>query len=269
MKKVTKWKRELDVGIGLIDNQHKIIFDLINDLGVASAAMADRRVIDTLLDVIENYVFRHFEAEEELFMNHKGAAEHCLHHYSLIKDFRKFRLSFRNRNSCENNTSAFLEQWFFAHIKEEDIPFFTRIANGGEQKSKKRTNDKDPFATNEHRRHKRIVRGKISDNDISAYCYNTSNLKSNHATIVDISLGGLRISSSDPYTIGDLLVVSCNIGKSFMLKEKVKVINAEDHFYGAEFINLPPATEKFLVELYGAINLDGIDKSQNTQNTAW
>ena len=86
MKKVTKWKRELDVGIGLIDNQHKIIFDLINDLGVASAAMADRRVIDTLLDVIENYVFRHFEAEEELFMNHKGAPEHCLHHYSLIKD---------------------------------------------------------------------------------------------------------------------------------------------------------------------------------------
>ena len=258
MKRVTKWKRELDVGISLIDNQHRIIFDLINDLGVASAAMADRRVIDTLLDVIENYVFRHFEAEEELFMNHKGAPEHCLHHYSLIKDFRKFRLSFRNRTSSENNTSAFLEQWFFTHIKEQDIPFFTRIANGGEQNSEKRTNDKYPFETTEYRRHKRIAQNKITDNDISAYCYNTSNLKSNHATIVDISLGGLRINSSDPYKIGDFLIVSCNIGKNFKLKEKVRVVHTTDCFYGAEFINLPPATEKFLIELYGSVNLKNV-----------
>ena len=107
MRKVKKWDQGLNVGIGILDNQHKIIFDLINDLGAATEAMADRRVIDTLLDVIENYVFRHFEAEEELFGKHKSAQDHSLKHYELIKEFRKVRLSFRNRKNSENNTSDF------------------------------------------------------------------------------------------------------------------------------------------------------------------
>jgi hemerythrin len=263
MKNIVKWNQELNVGIGLIDNQHKIIFDLINDLGVASEAMADRRVIDTLLNVIENYVFRHFEAEEELFVNQQGASEHCLHHYGLIKDFRTLRLGFRNRNTADNNTSVFLEQWFFTHIKEQDIPFFIRIANGGEERI---TAEGYLLETAEKRRHMRIDRDKISDNDIWAYCYNTSNLKSNHVAIVDISLGGLRINSSDPFSVGDFLVVSCNIGRNFTLKEKVKVLNAADQFYGAEFINLPPTTEKFLVELYGSVKSDGTINNQNSYN---
>ena len=65
MRIMKKWDTELNVGIGLIDNQHKIIFDLVNDLGKASEGMADKKVIETLFDVIENYVFRHFEAEED------------------------------------------------------------------------------------------------------------------------------------------------------------------------------------------------------------
>jgi hemerythrin len=255
MREKKKWDQELNVGIGLIDNQHKIIFDLINDLGAASEAMADRRVIDTLLDVIENYVFRHFEAEEDLFMNHNGSLEHCIEHYGLIKEFRKFRLTFRNRNSSENNTSTFLEQWFFAHIKEQDIPFFISIANGGEEREGKFLIDEYPFEINERRRHKRIKSKKITDSEISAHCYNTSNLKNNNTIIVDISLGGMRIRSSEPYTIGDLLVVSCTIGKSFKLKEKARVVNVVNEICGAEFINLSPATEKFLVELYGAVNI--------------
>ena len=32
MKKRKTWDSDLNVGIGIIDNQHKIIFDLINDL---------------------------------------------------------------------------------------------------------------------------------------------------------------------------------------------------------------------------------------------
>jgi hemerythrin-like metal-binding protein len=255
MRKVKKWDQGLNVGIGILDNQHKIIFDLINDLGAATEAMADRRVIDTLLDVIENYVFRHFEAEEELFGKHKSAQDHSLKHYELIKEFRKVRLSFRNRKNSENNTSIFLEQWFLAHIKDQDLPLFTSIANGSEGKIGEKIIDEYPFEKKERRRHKRIKQKIITDNDIAAYCYNTSSLKNNNAIIVDISLGGLRIRSTEPYKSGDLLVISCKIGKSFMLKEKARIVNAADNFYGAEFINLSPATEKFLVELYGAVNI--------------
>jgi hemerythrin len=255
MKKTKQWDSELNIGIGLVDNQHKIIFDLIADLGAALEAKADRKVIDTLLDVIENYVFRHFEAEEDLFKGHQDLSRHCLEHYGMIKEFRKLRLGFRNRCGSEDSTSVFLEQWFLTHIKKHDIPLFTSIANGGDSQMEDLTIDEYPFEVKDRRRHKRIQRRRITDNAIKVHCYNTSNLKNSNASIIDMSLGGIRIDSVDRYVIGDLVVASCTIGRHFKMQEKVRIIDVVETVYGAEFINLSPATEKFLIELYGAVNI--------------
>jgi hemerythrin-like metal-binding protein len=255
MRTVKKWDDSLNIGIGLIDNQHKIIFDLIKDLGNASEAMADKKVIDTLFDVIENYVFRHFEAEEELIAPHPGSLEHSIEHYALIKEFRKFRLSHRNRNVVNNLAHDFLDTWFINHITSHDMPFFQRITNGGEVGPLEFSVDDYPPEQKERRRHKRIPSGKITDQKITAACYNTSTLKNFHAVIDDISLGGIRFESDQTHQVGDLLVINCAIGKSFAMKEKVRVVNSLDRSFGAEFIGLSPATEKFLVELYGAVSL--------------
>lgn len=255
MRQPVKWDPELNVGAGVVDNQHKIIFDLINDLVRASEAMADRKVIDTLLDVIENYIFRHFEAEEDLVRTHISYQQHCLEHYGLIKEFRKIRLSFRNRNNVENSGFTFLLNWFISHIKEHDIPLFTSIASGGEARGQTRAIDEYPFETIERRRHKRIQRKKITDTDILADCYNASTLQYTQALLLDVSLGGIRIESFEPLTIGDLLVVGCPIGTHFKFNEKVRIVNQVEDTYGAEFLNLSPATEKFLIELYGAVSI--------------
>lgn len=254
MQTTRQWRDELNIGIGLIDNQHKIIFDLINDLGNASEAMADKKVIDTLFDVIENYVFRHFEAEEELIAPHAGAQEHTLEHYTLIKEFKKLRLSFRNRLNVDNAVHGYLEAWFMRHISERDKPLFARIAQGGGAPPESGV-DEYPQEQQERRRHKRIHQKKITDNAIVATCYNASSLRNFQATVVDISLGGIRFESAETHQPGDLLVLQCGIGRNFKMKEKVRVVNALDHAYGAEFIGLSPATEKFLVELYGAVNI--------------
>lgn len=254
MRQPVTWDPELNVGASLVDNQHKIIFDLINDLVRASEAMADRKVIDTLLDVIENYIFRHFEAEEVLVRTHISYQQHCLEHYGLIKEFRKIRLGFRNRSNVENSGFTFLLTWFVSHIKEHDVPLFTSIA-GGEARGKVRAIDEYPFKTIERRRHKRIQRKKIINTDILADCYNASTLRFTQALLLDISLGGIRIESFEPLTLGDLLIVGCPIGTHFKLNEKVRIVNQVDDTYGAEFINLSPATEKFLIELYGAVSI--------------
>lgn len=255
MSKLATWDPELNVGIGLIDNQHKIILDLINDLGSACEALADRKVIETLLDVLENYVFHHFEAEEKLIHHHVTSQQHYLEHYGLIKEFRKIRLGFRNRSTVENDATSFLNQWFLAHITEHDIPLFGSIAAGGEGQDEERIIDEYPFEVTERRRHKRIQNHKITDEAIVAECYNTANLKETIATVLDISLGGMRLSSSEPFDVGNLLVVSCRIGTSFKLREKTRIINVAGDCYGTEFINLSPVAEKFLIELYGAVNV--------------
>lgn len=255
MRTVKKWDDDLRIGIGLIDNQHKIIFDLINDLGNASEAMADKKVIDTLFDVIENYVFRHFEAEEELISPHQGALEHSVEHYNLIKEFRKLRLSFRNRTSAENSVHDFLDSWFVRHISEHDVPLFDLIAKGGVVRHQEGSVDAYPVEQQERRRHKRIHQKKITDHEILASCYNTSTLRNSHAEIVDISLGGIRFTANEVHQVGDLLIIGCTIGKNFKMKEKVRVVNTVEQSFGAEFIGLSPATEKFLIELYGAVNI--------------
>ncbi|MGD9949346.1 MAG: hemerythrin domain-containing protein [Desulfobulbus sp.] len=254
MRTVKKWDDDLAIGIGLIDNQHKIIFDLINDLGNATLAMADKKVIDTLFDVIENYVFRHFEAEEELIAPHPSALEHSLEHYKLIKEFHKLRLGFRNRTNGENSVHEFLDSWFVRHISEHDVPLFDQIAKGSAVGQQEGRVDSYP-SQEERRRHKRIQQKKITDHPILASCYNTSSLKSSQAEIGDISLGGIRFVAEEKHQVGDLLVIGCTIGKSFKMKEKARVVNTVDNSFGAEFIGLSPSTEKFLVELYGAVNI--------------
>jgi len=255
MRAVKKWNEDLNVGIGLIDNQHKIIFDLMNDLANATEAMADKKVIDTLIDVIENYVYRHFEAEEALIAQHQGALEHALEHYGLLKEFHKFRVSFRNRINGDNSAHDFLEPWFVRHISKSDVPLFKQISSGRTHAQSKSNVDAYPSTQEERRRHKRIHQKKITDQAILASCYNTSTLKNFQAEILDISLGGIRFSSDTEHQIGDLLVIGCAIGKTFSMKEKVRVINGDKKKYGAEFIRLSPATEKFLVELYGAVHI--------------
>lgn len=255
MRTEKKWDDSFNIGIGLVDNQHKIIFDLINDLANAFEVMADKRIIDTLFDVIENYVFRHFEAEEELIAPHQGAMEHTLEHYGLIKEFRKFRLSFRNSSSANSSAHDFLVDWFARHIIEHDVPFFRQIAAGVESAPRQPGIDSYPPDQKERRRHKRIPQKKITDHKIIAFCYNTSTLRNFQALVLDISLGGIRFESNETHQIGDLLIISCTIGKNFKMKEKARVVNSLEDSFGAEFIGLSPSTEKFLVELYGAVNI--------------
>ena len=64
------WSNDLSVGLDSIDEQHKVLVSLINEL---HSAMKARRSHSELLDVIDNlknYTVTHFGYEEELFAKH-------------------------------------------------------------------------------------------------------------------------------------------------------------------------------------------------------
>jgi hemerythrin len=66
MNSKTLWDPKMKVGSDIIDNQHKVLFDLIKDLNNAIRAGANMRILDTLLGVLHNYAFQHFEIEASL-----------------------------------------------------------------------------------------------------------------------------------------------------------------------------------------------------------
>jgi hemerythrin len=256
MNMQTQWDSKLKVGSDVIDNQHKVLFDLIKDLNNAIRVGASVRILDTLLSVLLTYAFQHFETEEELFKNHSGYTKHCLEHYALIKKLNAFIVDFRNnRRDGDRTPSEFLEEWLRSHIEQLDKPYLahdtvnlTLMIDTGKV---------DAFEpeTQDRRHHKRIPHNEVVDGEIRVDCYNATKLKNSAATIVDMSPGGIMMQSGAHHDINDLLIVSCSIGKTFKMKEKAEVVTASDKMYGLRFLSPAPETTEFFTKLYGAVHL--------------
>jgi hemerythrin-like metal-binding protein len=65
------WNDELALGLGKIDEQHRVLVDAINALGEAAAGAApDRKAIGDLLDGLADSTMNHFILEEDLLKRH-------------------------------------------------------------------------------------------------------------------------------------------------------------------------------------------------------
>lgn len=250
------WEDRFKTGVEVIDNQHKILFDLANDLNNASNTGANMQVMDTLFTVITNYAFTHFETEEGYFKGDKNYLEHCHHHYQLIKKLFTYSSDFHNNRQGDVDPGTFMYEWLVDHITHTDIPTFDdqplelhelEIVDILEEV------DDSALEIIEQRANKRLSRDKILDDDIAGHCFNANKSESGMATILDLSTGGLKISSKNKHNIDDLLVITANIGKNFRMKEKVQVRNVDESGnYGVEFIALSHDTKTFLTQLIGA-----------------
>ncbi len=124
METKKSWDLKFNVGSPVIDNQHKVLFDLISDLSNAIRAGGNMRVLDSLLGVLLNYAFQHFDTEEKYFRKHPQYIAHCMEHYHLIKQLNNFIINFRNNRPIGDRTpSDFLENWLLDHINQYDKPF--------------------------------------------------------------------------------------------------------------------------------------------------
>jgi hemerythrin len=256
MNSKTLWDSKLSIGSEVIDNQHRVLFDLIKDLNNATAAGASMKVLDTLLGVLRNYSFQHFEIEEKYFKDHADFTKHCMEHYQLIKKLNSFIIDFRNnRYEGKKTPSTFLEHWLLDHIERFDKPFLIHNAACLElMKDSGPVDEFEPEPMNK-RQNKRIPHYEVVDGNIDVSCYNAIRLKVGKATVVDMSVGGLLLNSDDHHGIGDLLVVSCSIGANFNMKEKVQVKTVNGNMYGVEFVSPSAETVNFFTKLYGAVHL--------------
>ncbi len=256
MEEKQTWDSKLSVGYTVVDNQHKILFDLIRDLNNMIRTGENVRVLDSLLSVLLNYAFRHFDAEEKYFEKHRDYRAHCIEHYQLIKKLNNFIVDFRNNRPIGDRTpSDFLENWLVDHIEKYDKRFFRDETVGlGISKGLDQVDDFEP-ETKDRRQQKRIKHNQVVDEDIRVYCYNANQLKGGSATLLNMSSGGLRLRAKDQHEVDDLLIISCSIGTNFKMKEKaaVRAIN-DDGMYGVEFISPAKETVDFLTKLYGAVH---------------
>lgn len=123
MKKLVEWKDSYCIKISEIDEQHRKLFDILNQLYDSFLNGNTGSDIDLILDELEDYTIYHFEEEEKLFakFNYSQTEEHVNQHESFISKIDEFKEKINSKNSKVHlELINFLRDWIIKHILFSD-----------------------------------------------------------------------------------------------------------------------------------------------------
>ena len=132
--KFVQWTASMDLGIGEIDRQHRMLVDYINDLHSAMSNHRSARELLEILHKLRDYTSTHFRDEEKHFVHSD---------YPLVKDHLKIHREFEakvdevDRGIKEGTVTlsmdllSFLKDWLVQHIMGMDaqyVPYVKKSA---------------------------------------------------------------------------------------------------------------------------------------------
>lgn len=127
-----QWRQSYDIGLKEVDDQHKELFDKINNLLDACSNNKGKEEVKSTIDFLGDYVLTHFKSEEKLQEKY-GYPEYKAHkavHDQFVKEFADLRKRFDD----EGPTLQFVAMvnrvvvdWLIKHIGNVDKAFGTFI----------------------------------------------------------------------------------------------------------------------------------------------
>lgn len=127
--RVFEWNGQLSTGIDVIDDQHKKLIGLVNDLADAMRAGKSREVIARVLEDLREYTVSHFGFEEAAFAKYgyPRAEEHAKSHGDLIRRLAELSGKYEAGTiGISVDVLGFVTEWVKGHIMSEDkayVPF--------------------------------------------------------------------------------------------------------------------------------------------------
>ena len=118
-----EWKEEYSVEVKAIDDQHKEMFRMINELVGLINVVPDRDRIEPLLDGLIAYRQKHFATEEGYFkqFDFEGAEEHIEEHTRFNDRLEALRSGYADDPiGLAFELVDFLEDWLIDHILNTD-----------------------------------------------------------------------------------------------------------------------------------------------------
>jgi len=117
------WDPSLSVGIDVIDEHHRYLFDLINDLHAVVVNKRGAREVARLVKSLDAYAKIHFRAEEQM-MDHYGFSgiNRQLHqHHAFEEKIGEFYEELHaNPLVAQFDVLAYMGDWLIEHIRVED-----------------------------------------------------------------------------------------------------------------------------------------------------
>ncbi|MEO5337078.1 MAG: bacteriohemerythrin [Magnetospirillum sp. WYHS-4] len=129
------WQEKFRIGIPEVDDDHKMLFDLIDQFHEAYARGSASHDPERVFSVLLAYTDRHFVREEGLMRDagYGGLAAHVCAHRALRLDVVAFYERFRRGEQAGLclELLAFLKNWLHFHIMEDDMAFKKVFRPGG------------------------------------------------------------------------------------------------------------------------------------------
>ena len=118
------WKPEYDLGISILDEQHRGIVTAINSFYFSMQNRRGVNMLSPVIGMVNDYARIHFEAEEEFHAKcgFPDAKNHHALHLELIDSTARIqKQSMENRDPQQ--LMHFLKDWWINHICDKDRVF--------------------------------------------------------------------------------------------------------------------------------------------------
>ncbi len=124
---MVEWSDELSVNIVSIDNQHKILIGLINEVEHTITSKSNINITDNIFASLTSYIDYHFSKEEYYFelFDYPHKNEHLKEHVCFIIKIENFKENTTNvPTEIKLNEIVtlfeFLKKWIVEHIRDTD-----------------------------------------------------------------------------------------------------------------------------------------------------
>ncbi|MBF0431040.1 MAG: hemerythrin family protein [Fibrobacteria bacterium] len=129
------WNTNLSVQIVSIDEQHKELMRIMNELNDAMGQGKANDVLGNLLDELILYTVFHFSKEEGLFdkYGYPEAVAHKELHKLLVEKVKRFQKEFlEGASDLSEDLMMFLKEWLLNHIVGNDKKYTPFLKAKGE-----------------------------------------------------------------------------------------------------------------------------------------
>jgi hemerythrin len=125
-----KWSGKYSIGIREIDNQHKGLVIIINELFVAMSEGKAKNKLDDIFDYLTEYTKKHFHTEEVALFKYAypDIEQHKKEHQKFILKLKELKSDFKNdKVTVTLEVLNFLKDWLLNHILISDKKYAAHI----------------------------------------------------------------------------------------------------------------------------------------------
>ncbi|MCB1316255.1 MAG: bacteriohemerythrin, partial [Leptospiraceae bacterium] len=130
-----QWNDSFSVGVPEMDDQHRNLFDILNELNAAMNANKSRETIESIIAQLSEYIVNHLRDEEQLLRkyNYPDLAKHEQSHKKFVEKVNELTGALLQDDSriLGYDIMNFVGDWLVSHIQKVDRQYGAFINKTG------------------------------------------------------------------------------------------------------------------------------------------